>query len=98
MWTKRKVLELLQAGRIRGFIIGPKRKRPADALRVVRGSKKRDQKGDAEKARLAWSLTLWARENGFLLEKEYKFLDNRDFRFDFAVPAIKVAIEYEGLM
>lgn len=30
--------------------------------------------------------------------KEYKFLENRKFKFDFAIPEKKIAIEYEGLM
>ena len=29
---------------------------------------------------------------------EYKFLENRRFKFDWALPSIKVAIEYEGLV
>ena len=34
--------------------------------------------------------------NGFKFEKEFKFLSNRKFRFDFALPEHKIAIEYEG--
>lgn len=30
------------------------------------------------------------------LVREYKFLDGRRFRFDFAIPSLKVAIEIEG--
>lgn len=29
---------------------------------------------------------------------EHKFLENRKFRFDIAIPEKKIAIEYEGLM
>lgn len=29
---------------------------------------------------------------------EYKFSDQRKFRFDFAIPEQKIGIEYEGLM
>lgn len=28
--------------------------------------------------------------------KEYKFNDERDYRFDFAIPSMKIGIEYEG--
>lgn len=35
---------------------------------------------------------------GIVYETEYRFHDERRFRFDFAVPALKLAIEYEGLM
>lgn len=34
---------------------------------------------------------------GFEYEKEYKFLQDRKFRFDYALPAHKVGIEYEGI-
>lgn len=30
--------------------------------------------------------------------QEYKFLDNRKFRFDFAIVENKIAIEYEGIL
>lgn len=36
------------------------------------------------------------REMGYNVELEYKFIHDRRFRFDIAVPEIKVAIEYEG--
>ena len=39
-------------------------------------------------------LTLF--EIGFVCE--YQFHDTRKFRFDFAIPDAKIAIEYEGLM
>ena len=34
--------------------------------------------------------------HGLKYEKEHKFHDKRKFRFDYAVPDIKLAIEYEG--
>jgi len=34
---------------------------------------------------------------GLDVVKEYRFDDKRKWKFDFALPAIKVAIEYEGL-
>jgi len=40
------------------------------------------------------------RRNGGLpitFEREYKFHDARKWRFDYALPAIKVAVEHEGL-
>jgi len=30
-------------------------------------------------------------------EKEFKFLPDRKFRFDYAIPHMRIAIEYEGL-
>ena len=37
-----------------------------------------------------------AEEYGELLEKEYKFHPTRKFRFDYAFPRIKLAVEFEG--
>jgi very-short-patch-repair endonuclease len=34
--------------------------------------------------------------HGLKYEKEHKFHDKRKFRFDYAIPDIKLAIEYEG--
>lgn len=31
------------------------------------------------------------------LQSEYKFLSNRKFRFDWCVPHLKIAFEYEGV-
>ena len=36
--------------------------------------------------------------HGIVYQTEYKFVENRRFRFDIAVPELKVAFEYEGLM
>lgn len=33
---------------------------------------------------------------GFNATREYKFLENKRYRFDMALPAHKIAIEYEG--
>ena len=43
-----------------------------------------------------WQLKYWCEERGFGLEKEYRF-SKRRFRFDFAIPELKIAIEYDGL-
>jgi very-short-patch-repair endonuclease len=43
-----------------------------------------------------WWLKYWCQEKGFQFEKEYKF-SKRRFRFDFALPEFKIAVEYDGL-
>ena len=35
--------------------------------------------------------------SGIKYAEEYRFHDKRRFRFDFAIPELKIAIEYEGL-
>jgi very-short-patch-repair endonuclease len=95
MWSKRKVQQLLEQGKIRGYrILGKAKKRKKGEKALARTKR---QKGDKEKERVAWSIHLWCAENGFRMETEFKFDDNRDWRFDWAIRAVKIAIEYEGL-
>ena len=51
-------------------------------------------KGSKAKAEIEMILKLFGRH----YEKELKFHPERKWRFDFAIPEMKVAIEYEGLM
>lgn len=40
----------------------------------------------------------WSLSSGNYVVREYQFDKERKFRFDFAVPGLKIGIEYEGLM
>lgn len=44
-----------------------------------------------------WNLLYFCNERALQLEKEYKFHPDRFWRFDFAIPAVKIAIEFEGI-
>lgn len=44
-----------------------------------------------------WQLKYWCIEKGYEFEKELKFSKERKFRFDFAIPKLMIAIEYDGL-
>lgn len=44
---------------------------------------------------LDWNLQYWCNEKALTLEKEYQFCE-RGWRFDYCIPALKIAIEYEG--
>lgn len=44
---------------------------------------------------LDWNLQYWCNEKALTLEKEFKFCD-RGWRFDYCIPALKIAIEFEG--
>lgn len=44
------------------------------------------------------NLQYWCNEKALELTREYQFHPYRKFRFDWAIPALKVGIEYEGLM
>lgn len=39
----------------------------------------------------------WTQQRGILLYGEYIFHDTRKFRFDWCVPDLKIAFEYEGI-
>lgn len=39
----------------------------------------------------------WCEKKGLELVPEFQFLLNRKFRFDWAIPSIKVSFEYEGI-
>jgi hypothetical protein len=56
--------------------------------------KRKKGKGDKAKAEMELVLKLI----GVPYEKEYRFHHERKFRFDFAIPSLKIGIEYEGLM
>ena len=42
-------------------------------------------------------IEIFLKTSGYQFESEYKFHPVRRFRFDWAIPSLKVAIEYEGL-
>lgn len=42
---------------------------------------------------LAW----WALTTGIMVEKEWRFHPVRKWRFDFFIPSLKIACEYEGI-
>lgn len=89
MWTEKKIRQMLEQGKIRAYkILGKKKSSPL-------GSRK--GRGDKEKAKLAWAIQCFCLEQGLKMETEFRFHDNRQWRFDFAIRALKIAIEYEGL-
>jgi very-short-patch-repair endonuclease len=45
---------------------------------------------------LRWNLGYWCNEQAVKLEEEYRFHRERRYRSDFAIPALKVLLEYEG--
>lgn len=54
--------------------------------------------GDKQKGSMEWVLVDLKRKLGLQYEKEFMALKPRKYRFDFAIPEIMLAIEYEGGM
>jgi very-short-patch-repair endonuclease len=46
---------------------------------------------------IGWNLLYWCNQQAVTLFEEFKFLPDRKFRFDWAIPSLKIAIEFEGL-
>lgn len=49
-----------------------------------------------QKEWLSTNLLYWCNHQVLTLEEEYTFHPERKWRFDWAIPALKIAIEYEG--
>ena len=56
------------------------------------------QKRSPQKEWLELNLQYWANEKSVELAQEYKFCEERKWRFDWAFPALKIAVEYNGIM
>lgn len=55
-------------------------------------------KPSKERDSLHWNLIAWCNDNNLKLETEYKFHPKRKWRADFAIPDVKLLIEFEGIM
>lgn len=90
----RDIEGLLKAGKIRGYKMPKQPVQESPGRKVARHYKR----GDEAKDWMAWVLLAWCQERCQVLEEEYRFDKVRQFRFDWAVPALMIAVEYEGLM
>lgn len=90
-WTNKYIIGLKEKGTIRDYKI-PDHK-PVVATNGHKVVKKQHSKAIAW---LKWNLWYWANEHALTLEEEYRFSVERQFRSDWALPAIKVLIEFEG--
>jgi hypothetical protein len=90
MWTENQLKKKQKAGLIRGY-------------RVTSSSNKGERKRlfkkvGKEKYWIEITLQEWCKEKGYELVREYQFHPKRKWKFDWAIPGIKLAVEYEGLM
>lgn len=90
-WTERHILGLHQQGKIRNFSVQQKQKGFSSNNTAVIPKDK--PKGIIW---LEWNLLYWGNERSLELKQEYQFDDARKWKFDFAFPAVKIAVEYEG--
>ena len=89
-FSKSHIEGLKRSGKIRDYNFhqshGNQRKN------ILAGAKPSPQKQWIED-NLQW----WCNEKGLTMTDELKFSKERNFRFDYAVESIKLAIEYEGI-
>lgn len=93
-WSRKHIEQLKADGKIRGYKeLRPLRPAPNTGGRIV---SRHFPKRSKEKDFIGWNLLYWCNQHTVTLEEEYKFHPERNFRFDWCIPALKVGIEYEG--
>lgn len=95
-WTLDHIKKLKEQGKIHGFTITENKKEP---LTQTNGKivSKHFPKRSKEKDFIAWNLFVFAQEQAVQLMEEYLFDETRRWKSDYAIPAYKILIEYEGL-
>lgn len=96
--TEAQLAKLQAEGKIRGYkATGPqKRQEPLqDVNGVIVVTKPRTVKSKG-KDFIAKNFWYWAREKGYNMREEYYFTLPRLFRFDYSVPELMIAVEFEG--
>lgn len=90
-FSLKQLEELKAAGKIQGYTESVK-KYSTKSRKNIPG-----KKGSKNTDWLKLHLVAWCGAHKLNLEEELKFHPERKWRFDFAIPELMVAIEYEGL-
>lgn len=91
-WTIARIRKLMKDKKIVAYTLS-KENNKAKGRKVGKHFAKRSK----EKDWIGWNLLCWTMEKCVGLEEEYRFDPQRKWEFDWAIPSIKIAIEYEGL-
>lgn len=96
-WKVSDVEEKLKAGKIRGYVMHERRKEPLKEPNGKIVSRHYTQRSK-EKDFIAWCLWNFAQRHGVILYQEYRFDEERRFRFDWCIPDVRfrLAVEYDG--
>ena len=94
-WKISDIENLQKAGKIRGFHAA---KIAPGAKKIASGAKKLPKSDNRSKAKdwIEWNLMFWANEYAIQVIPEHRFHPHRQWRFDWAIPALMVAVEFEG--
>lgn len=93
-WTKQHIEKLKADGKIRGFEMTTEKY----VVPIIGGKKvgKYFKRKSAGMDFIAKNLFYWCQAKCLVLEEEYRFHVERKWRFDFAIPAVMVAVEFNG--
>ena len=95
-WNERLLSEKMEKNHIRGFRASERhqkeRKNKEGGKIITKHFGRKNKALDY----IAWNLWYWCNERALQLQEEYQFSKERKFRFDFAIPAVKIAVEFEG--
>jgi hypothetical protein len=94
-WDKKHIQQLKQSGYIKGYVDTERNKNKPITDQI--SWNKLTEKRSKEKDWLNWNLSYWANEQALEMVTEYMFDDKRKWRMDWAFPALKIAVEYEGI-
>lgn len=88
--TLNNIKKLQQEGKIQGYtVINPCKPKEANT---------RKPKRSKEKEWMTKNLWHWCKEKGLEMQTEQRFHEKRKWRFDWSIPSLKIAIEYNGIM
>lgn len=90
------IRQLQADGKIKGYQVTSTGKRPKEK-NVGKQATQSANRPSKAKSWLSWNLMYWANEHALELKEEHKFHPERKWRFDWAFPAVKIAVEYEGI-
>lgn len=91
-FNRKSLDKMVNDGNIRSYKMDQRPESGFSSDRVPQSARNRSKAKDW----LAWNLPFWANDHALVLETEYKFAQDRDWRFDWAIPSLKIAIEFEG--
>ncbi|MGH7239871.1 MAG: hypothetical protein ACREHG_07370 [Candidatus Saccharimonadales bacterium] len=94
-WNEQRAEDMKRQGKIRGWKAnGPKHQSPNGSIVA-----KHFHRCSKEKDWMGWNLLYWSNEHAVQLLEEYQFdLNGRKWRADWAIPSLKIIVEFEGLM
>lgn len=94
-WNQRSLEKKVEQGHIQSFKISQRKKKKGAMTSVPNRAQLQTSK---ELEWIKWNLWYWCNQHAVEHSTEYRFDEKRKYRFDFAITALKIAVEYEGLM